>query len=255
MLRRIAHHHHPDRRILWPPEPHSAHPRRVPAHGPHVALGEPDGPAAPRGDDHLPAGLKLAGADQLVPLLQIQGHDPLSPRVAEEGKTDLLDQPLPGGEHHEAVGAELAHRHVGRDPLILLRPDEVEEGAPLRRPPALRNLVDLQPVGPTPIREQQQVGVRRGNKEVFDKIIFLGRRSAQAAPPSPLAPVLLHPRPPDIAGVGDGDDHVLFRDQVFDVEPRLPIDDADLRPAGVSEPLLQRQHVAADQGQHPVPIG
>ena len=107
------------------------------------------------------------------------------------------------------------------------------------------DLVDLEPVGPAAVREDHDVGVRRGDEEVAD-VVLLAR--AHADPPlaaAPLRAVGRDRRPLDVAGVGDRDRHVFVGNQVLDAELAALVD--DLGAALVAELLAHRLQLADHQ--------
>ena len=91
-----------------------------------------------------------------------------------------------------------------------------------------------------------------GDEEVLDPVLFLGR-GALEAPPAAALPLIGGDRDPlDVAGVGDGDDHVLFGDQILDREVVLIRE--DLGAAVVSEGLGDLLHLLL-QDAHPARLG
>src|SRR3989454_5518246 len=60
---------------------------------------------------------------------------------------------------------------------------------------------------------------------MFDPVVFLLMRGNHTLAAAPLPPVGGHRQPLDVPGVGHGDDHVLFGDQIFDREFALIGDD------------------------------
>jgi len=92
--------------------------------------------------------------------------------------------------------------------------------------------------------------VRRGDEEVLDDVVLLRLRAAQSAPAAPLAPVLLGGRPFDVPRVGDRDHHVLFGDQILNVEYAVVLVVRDLRSPRVPESIPQRHQVVPDEPQH-----
>ena len=113
------------------------------------------------------------------------------------------------------------HGEQRRDLLALLHRDEVGDRLALAAGADVGNLVDLQPVGAAAVREDHDVGVRRGDEEVADEVLL-----ARAHADAPLAAAALRAvgrdrRALDVAGVGDRDRHVLVGDQVLDAELAL----------------------------------
>ena len=83
----------------------------------------------------------------------------------------------------------------------------------------------LEPEELAGVGEEQQVVVGAGDEEVLDPVVLLEVGAVEAAPAAALLLVGGDRDPLDVAGVGDGDDHVLFGDQVLDRELALVADD------------------------------
>ena len=73
----------------------------------------------------------------------------------------------------------------------------------------------LQPICAATLRKYHQIMMRRGNEQLLDKIFLLGRHRCHTAPAAPLLPIGIGIQPLDIAAVGDGNHHILFRNQIF----------------------------------------
>ena len=140
----------------------------------------------------------------------------------------LLDHALARAHDDELlvlVGRPFLDGEERRDLLAFLHRHEVGDGLALAARTDVGNLVHAQPVGAAAVRENHDVGVRRGDEEVADEVLF-ARAHADAA----LAATALHAvgrdrRPLDVAGVGDRDRHVLVGDQIFDAELAALLDD------------------------------
>ena len=76
----------------------------------------------------------------------------------------------------------------------------------------------LEPEAAAVVGEAQDVVVRRADEEALDEILVLQPLPAQPASAAALLAVRRDRGALDVAGVGDGDDHVLFGDQVLDRE-------------------------------------
>ena len=70
---------------------------------------------------------------------------------------------------------------------------------PLAARPALGNLVHLEPVDLARVGEEQEIGVRRGDEQVLDDVLFLGLHPGHALAAAPLAAVGLDVRALDVA--------------------------------------------------------
>ncbi len=85
-------------------------------------------------------------------------------------------------------------------------------------PGADRYLVHLEPVHLPARAEEQHVVVRRADEEVLDVVVFLQVHARNALAASLLLPVRGDRQSLHVAGVRDGDDHVLLGDQVLDLD-------------------------------------
>ena len=113
---------------------------------------------------------------------------------------------------------ELAHGQERHDALALLQRDQVDERLALGGAARLRDLPDLLRVGAPLVGEHQQRVVRRRDEQLRDEVLLVRRRAGDAAPAAPLRAVERLRVALDVAAVGDGDDHLLGRDHVLDVD-------------------------------------
>ena len=97
---------------------------------------------------------------------------------------------------------------------------EVRDRLALAAAADLRHVVDAQPVALAAIREDQDVGVRVGDEQVPDDVLFARRHADQALAAAPLLPVRVERRPLDVARARRRDDDVLVGDEVLDAERR-----------------------------------
>src|SRR3954464_5813856 len=191
---------------------------RGPAHRPDVGFGEPDRHAVAGRDEHLTAAVGDLHRDHRIVRFHAHGNDAAGARVGKGRQFGFLHHAFARAHDDELVLFELLPREHGGDPLPLLHRDEVGDRLALAARPDVGDLVDLQPVGAAAVGEDHDVGVRRGDEQVADEILF-----ARAHADAPLAAALLvairgDRRPLDVAGVADGDRHVLFVDQLLDAE-------------------------------------
>ena len=105
--------------------------------------------------------------------------------------------------------------------------------------------MDLDPIDSPQRGEHQQIGVGRTHKQVFDKILIPRDRRHNTASPAALRAIQRGCRPLDIAGVGNGDDHVFFGNQVFDRQ--VGAGGQNLGAAGVAETHLEVLQLLADE--------
>ena len=119
---------------------------------------------------------------------------------------------------------------------------------------AFGQLVDALGVD-APLRgEHEDVIVRRGDEELRDEVLVLGRRAGDAASAALLRAVGGHRVALDVAAVADGDDHVLVGDQLLDGDLALVVDDlgaalvAELL-SDLGELVVDHRHQAAVRGE------
>ena len=123
---------------------------------------------------------------------------------------------------------------------------QVDDRLAARGPAALRNLVDLEPVDLSPVGEDKDVGMGRGDEEPLDEILLLGAHAGFPFAAAALGPVEGDGVALDVAAVGDGDHHVLFDDQVLEGEIARLVD--DFGAAGVGVALLDLEQFLLDDG-------
>ena len=166
--------------------------------------------------------------DDRLALVELHGDDAGAAHVGEIGQLVAPDRAAGGGEHHvELVPGRLVlrQRHDGGDALALLERQEVDQrlAARLRRrqrqPPDLL-LVDLAARG-----EEQHRRVGRGDEQPGDEILLARLHAGAALAAAPLRPVGRERHALDVAGMRDGDDHVLALDQVLVLDLAFLLDD------------------------------
>ena len=127
-----------------------------------------------------------------------------SPRWVPMTMNLLSSNSLHGQQRRDAFA--LLHRHqVGDRLAAAVRTD-------------VGNLVHLQPVGAAAVRENHDVGVRRGHEQVADEVLFAGPHADPALAAAALVPVVGDRGALDVAGVGHRDRHVFLGDQVASAE-------------------------------------
>ena len=142
------------------------------------------------------------------------------------------------------VALVLGQRHDGGDALALLERQDVDQrlAARLRRrqrqPPDLL-LVDLAARG-----EEQHRRMRDGHEQPGDEILLARLHAGAALAAAALRPIGRERHALDVAGVGDGDDHVLALDQVLVLDLAFLLD--DLGAARRGELLLHRRELVLD---------
>ena len=96
-------------------------------------------------------------------------------------------------------------------------------------------------------REEQHVLVHGRNKHLVDDVVLFKVDARHALAATLLGAIGGHRDALDVAGVGDGHDHVLVGNQIFDVQVLL--DMADLGAALVAELLGNLAHLFLDDAQ------
>src|SRR5690606_834083 len=198
---------------------------RVAPRGPHLLLVEADALALLRRDQKLARAVGDGGGQQLVVLGDFDADDALLAVVLIVEHARLFDLAAAGEGGDEQPFTELRDGRDRRDALALLKADEVDDGAALGRPRRQRDLVHLLDVELAAIAEEEDVAVGRGNEELVDEIVARRLHPAVAFAAALLRLVGRKWRALDVAGVRDGDDHVLFLDQVFDLDLCLVLQD------------------------------
>src|SRR6202012_5963863 len=112
----------------------------------------------------------------------------------------------------------------------------VREVLALRVATRLLDLVRLGPEYSTRVREEQQPVMGGRAEEVLDDVVRAKLGALDSLAPAVLAAVVVTPRALDVAATRDGDDHLLFRDQVFDAHVAVEAEH-DLGAAIVPESL------------------
>src|SRR6185436_9957430 len=224
------------------------------AHRPHVGLLEADRHAVARADEHLAGAVGLLHGNHRVALLDAHRDDAAGARVAEAGQRGLLDHAAQRPHDDELVFLELFDRQRRRDLLAFLHRHQVGDRLALAVGADVRDLVDLQPVGAAAVRENHDVGVRRGDEQVADEVLGAGAHADAPLAAAALVAVGRDRRPLDVAGVADGDRHVLFGDQVLDVDLAGGVDDFGAPLVAVPVARFRHRLGAADQGNHRVEV-
>ena len=157
----------------------------------------------------------------------------------------LLHQTAAGGEHEVRRDVVVADVEDLRDLLVGLQREQVRDVLTLGVAAGLGDLVRLRAVDAALRREEQQPVVGRGDEEVLDDVVGAQLRALDALAAAVLLAVVVAARALDVAVAGDGDDHLLFGDEVFDrhvaVEAR-----EDLRCGGRRRTVDDRGQLVAD---------
>ena len=194
------------------------------------------------------AAVRHLGVDHGVTLLNTHGDDAPGSRIAERGQFRLLDDAVAGPHDDELVGLELLDGQKRRDAFAFLHRHEVRNGLAAPVGTNVRNLVDLEPVHSAPIREDQNVRMRRRHEEVADEVLFPRPHPDAALSTPTLVPIVRDGRALDVAGIAHRDRHVLFGDQILDAE--LTLFGQNLRPPIVPVLLAHGTKLVHDDLHH-----
>ena len=191
---------------------------------------------------------EMLDGNHRVAFLDTHRDDAAGARIAERAQLGLLDHAAARAHDDELVLFELLHGQQRGDPLAFLHRHQVGDRLAAAIWPDVRNLVHLQPVGTAAVREDHDVGMRRGDEEMADEILFARAHADAALAAAALIAVVGDRRALDVAGVADGDRHVLFGDQILDAE--LALFGEDLGPALVAVLLLDGAQLVDDDLHH-----
>src|SRR5581483_6052437 len=215
VLRRNRHAH--DVILLF--EVHATHSGSIAAHGADFVLVETHRHAFVRcqEDDLLAIGERRGY--QFVAAVDVDGDDAAGHHVAEVFYFRLLYRAVAGGEKDVPVlFLQVADREHGANALARLERNEVADMFTLAGGADIRNLVNLQPVNPPGIGEDENVGVGGGDEQMLDEILVARLHAGTAGASATLHAVGGDRCALQIAGVADRDRHLLVGDQIFQMD-------------------------------------
>ena len=176
---------------------------------------EADRLALLRDQQEIVVGAGERGAHQLVTVAEVDGDEAAGARGVVVLETRLLDQAVPRGQDQvRGVLVALDPDDAG-DALLRLEGQEVRDVLAARGAVGLGQLVRLDPVDAALGGEEQEPVVSRGDEEVTHDVVLLELRSAHALATALLGAVQVGSGPLGVAGLGDGDHHVLAGDEVL----------------------------------------
>ncbi len=155
------------------------------------------------------------GTDQLVLFAETDRDDAALAVGVVLGQARLLHQAVTGREHQVVGHRVVADVEHLRDVLVRLQGEEVRDVLSLRIAAGLRHLVRLRAVDTTLVREEQQPMVRRRDEEVLDDVVRPQLRALDSLAAAVLRAIVVAASALDVALARDGDDHLLFGDEVF----------------------------------------
>ena len=166
----------------------------------------------------------------------------------------LLHRAVRRREHQVFVLGEGAAGDDGRSVLALVERHEVDDRGAAGRALANRQLVDLEAIDLTLVREEQHIVMRARDEEVLDEVLVLEAHSLDALAAALLGTVGGNRGALHVAGVCHGNDHVLVGDEVLDVE-LLGALDGNLGTALIGELALDLAHLVLDDGEDLLRVG
>ena len=154
--------------------------------------------------------------DELVALAQVDRDDAARAVGVVRGEVGLLHEPVARGEHEVLRHLVVADVEDLGDLLVGLHLEQVGDVLALGVAAALLDLVRLRAVDPAHVREEEEPVVGRGDEEVLDHVVGAQLRALHALAAAVLRAVVVAAGALDVAAAGDGDDHLLLGDEVFD---------------------------------------
>src|SRR5262245_6218663 len=231
----------------------AAHAAGLAPHVTHFLFVEADGHAFVRGQEDLLRAVSQLHSHQFVTFVNAHRNDAVLPDVAEFGKLRLLDHALAGDHHGILAFGELANRDHARDLLVRRQADQVDDGLAFARRRGVGDLMDFQFIDLPLVREDHQIAVGRGHKNVRDDVFRPRAHAFASRPAAALRFIHRQRRAFDVARMGQCDHHVLVGYQVFERQLDAAID--DLRAAFVGVLLLDRAQLLDDQAPQHALVG
>ena len=219
----------------------------IAAGGAHLLLGEHDRLARGGGQDNLVALAHAAHVQQRVVVTQVDSDQAVAAAAVIRAHHGLLDHAALGGKHQVLVGRELAAADDARDLLAFLEGQQVDDRGTARLARTHRQLVHLQAIDLALAREEQHVLVRGRDEHLVDNVVLFEVDARYALAAALLGAVGSHRDTLNVAGVGDGHDHILVGNEVLDIQVLLNL--ADLGAALVAELLGDLAHLFLDDAQ------
>src|SRR6185369_5523987 len=106
----------------------------------------------------------------------------------------------------------------GADGFARLQANQVADVLAFAGGADVGNFIDLQPVNPAGVGEDENVGVRGGDEQMLDEIFVAGAHAGAPGASAALHAVGGDRRTLQVAGVADGDRDLFVGDQVFQVD-------------------------------------
>ena len=239
---------------------HATHAGRGAAHGAQLLVGggEAHGLAVAGDEDEVLVGHDGLRGDQFVGLAvfvlaQVDGDDAAGAGRVVQAQRGLLDEAALSGQD-EVVGVLVgADREDLRDALVGLECQQVGDVLALGVAATFGDLVSLGAVDAAEVGEEQQPIVRGRDKEVFNHVVAAQLCAAHALAAALLGAVVVCAGALGEAVAGDGDDDVLFGDEVF--HRHFPVEGEDTGAALVAELVDDVGQFGGDDGALALGLG
>src|SRR5690606_17895010 len=145
-------------------------------------------------------------------------NDALFAKVLIIKKRSFRDLALMGQSDHITMLFNCRNWGNGRDALAIIQADEIHNSASLGISGRLWNLVDFLYVDLTQIAEEEDVCMGRSNKQLTDPVVILRLHAAFAFASALLRLIGRSGCAFDVARMRNGDDHVLFLNQILNLD-------------------------------------
>src|SRR6266851_1553481 len=187
------------------------------AHGADVIFVEADRHAFVGSDEDDLVAVGDAGGDEFVSFFDADSVDAIRAHVHEFAELGFFYQSVTRGEENVFVFFfEIADGEHGADGFSGLQADEVADVFAPAGGADVRNFVDLEPVDAALVGEHQDVGVGRGDEEVFDEILFASLHAGATGSTAALHAVGGKRRALHVAGMTEGHCDLLVGDEIFE---------------------------------------
>src|SRR5215472_15738738 len=215
------------------------------SHRADLVLLETDRLAHAGGEHHLLVAVGDTHPNERVFVFQQNRDDAVGANVFVLVEFGLLDHSAAGGEEQVFALQVLRQRQESRQRLALLQAQQIGDGTALGRASAFGQLIGLERVHLSGGGEEKQPVMRGNRHQVLDEVLFDSGGADLAPPAAPLGAIERQRSTLDIAAVGDGDQHILFNDQVLDREIAFALD--NLGAARVGEFFLDVLQLIGDK--------
>src|SRR4029077_13243720 len=186
------------------------------AHGANVVFVEADRHAFVRRDENDLVAVGDAGSDEFVPFFDADSVDAIGADVHELAQLGFFYQAVAGGEENVFVFFfEIADGQHGADSFAGVQSDEGADVFASAGGADVGDFVDLQPVVPAFIGENQDVGVGGSDEEVFDEILFARLHAGAPGATAALHAIGGDGRALHVAGMAEGHGDLFVGDEIF----------------------------------------